>query len=98
MGTDRSWSRRQLLQGALGVGAAAVGVSAATAGTGWGRKPDAVSTRLPPRSQWRRPGSLPNPKLPEGADTLPEIDHIVVVMQENHSFANNLGMLARGHG
>ncbi len=75
-----------------------MGVSAATAGTAWGTKPDAVSTRLPPRSQWRRPGSLPNPKLPEGADTLPEIDHIVVVMQENHSFDNYLGMLGRGDG
>ena len=98
MGTDRNWSRRQLLQGALGVGAAASGVSAATEGAAWGTKPDAASTRLPPRSQWRHPGSLPNPKLPEGTDTLPEIDHIVVVMQENHSFDNYLGMLGRGDG
>jgi phospholipase C len=93
MGTDRNWSRRQVLQGALGVGAAAIGVSAATEGATWG-----TSTRLPPRSQWRHPGSLPNPKLPEGTDTLPEIDHIVVVMQENHSYDNYLGMLGRGDG
>ena len=31
-------------------------------------------------------------------DTVPEIDHIVVVMQENHSFDNYLGMLGRGDG
>ena len=56
------------------------------------------SLRLPPRSQWRKPGSLPDPSLPEGTDTLPQIDHIVVVMQENHSFDNYLGMLGRGDG
>jgi phospholipase C len=93
MGTERNWSRRQVLQGALGIGAAAIGTSAAIEGQAWG-----TSTRLPPRSQWRHPGSLPDPKVPEGTDTLPEIDHIVVVMQENHSFDNYLGMLGRGDG
>src|SRR6202046_4025961 len=53
---------------------------------------------LPPRSEWRHPGSLPDPSLPAGTDTLPQIDHIVVVMQENHSFDNYLGMLGRGGG
>jgi phospholipase C len=53
---------------------------------------------LPPHSEWRRPGSLPDPRLPEGTDTLPQIDHIVIVMQENHSFDNYLGMLGRGDG
>ncbi|MBV8303862.1 MAG: hypothetical protein JOZ04_06605, partial [Acidimicrobiia bacterium] len=36
--------------------------------------------------------------LPEGVDTLPQIEHIVVVMMENHSFDNYLGMLGRGDG
>ena len=91
MSGDTGFSRRQILQGAIGVGAAAIGVGAAA---------NAASSqpRLPPRSEWRRPGSLPNPKLPEGTDTLSEIDHIVVVMQENHSFDNYLGMLGRGDG
>ena len=39
------------------------------------------------------PGSRPFPRLPEGTETLPAIDHIVVVMMENHSFDNVLGML-----
>jgi phospholipase C len=43
----------------------------------------------------RQPGSLPNPKLPPGTDTLPRIEHIVVLMQENHSYDNYLGMLRR---
>src|SRR5262245_1037976 len=46
----------------------------------------------------RAPGSLPHPKLPEGTDTIPEIEHIVVVMMENHSYDNYLGMLERGDG
>jgi phospholipase C len=42
----------------------------------------------------RRPGSLPDPSRPAGEPTaaLP-FDHIVVVMMENHSFDNYLGML-----
>jgi phospholipase C len=44
------------------------------------------------------PGTRPYPNLPEGVDTLPQIEHIVVVMMENHSFDNYLGMLGRGDG
>jgi phospholipase C len=45
------------------------------------------------------PGSLPRPDLPEGTDLLPEIRHIVVLMMENHSYDNYLGMLTgRGEG
>src|SRR3982074_3091930 len=43
----------------------------------------------------RKPGSLPHPRLPAGTDTIPQIDHIVVVMMENHSYDNRLGMLRR---
>jgi phospholipase C len=44
----------------------------------------------------RQPGSLPNPAVPAGTDLVPEIDHFVVVMMENHSFDNILGMMGRG--
>ncbi len=46
----------------------------------------------------RKPGSRPNPTLPEGTDTLPKIEHIVVMMQENHSYDSYFGMLERGDG
>lgn len=46
----------------------------------------------------RRPGDRPDPARPEGTDLLPQIDHIVVLMQENHSFDNYLGTLGRGDG
>jgi phospholipase C len=44
----------------------------------------------------RQPGSLPDPTRPAGTPTaaLP-FDHIVIVMMENHSFDNYLGMLSR---
>ena len=41
---------------------------------------------------------LPDPSSPEGTDRLPEIAHIVVLMMENHSFDNYLGMLGHGDG
>ncbi|HTY17683.1 MAG TPA: alkaline phosphatase family protein [Myxococcota bacterium] len=50
------------------------------------------------RRPLRQPGSLPYPHLPAGTDTLPQIEHIIVVMMENHSYDNYLGMLHRGDG
>jgi phospholipase C len=41
----------------------------------------------------------PDPTLPPGTDTLPQIDHIVILMMENHSYDNYLGtMTGRGEG
>ena len=50
------------------------------------------------RKELRSPGSLPNPKLPAGTDTLPGIENIVLLMLENHSFDNMFGLLGRGDG
>ena len=45
------------------------------------------------------PGELPAPDRPAGTDLLPQIKHIVVLMMENHSYDNYLGMLGgRGDG
>ena len=49
-------------------------------------------------TQAREPGSLPFPDRPAGSDCLPGIDHIVVLMKENHSYDNYFGMLERGDG
>jgi phospholipase C len=41
----------------------------------------------------------PHPAVETGADCLPQIEHIVILMMENHSYDNYLGMLAgRGDG
>ena len=50
------------------------------------------------RTDLRCPGSLPYPSVPAGTDTLPGIDHIVVLMMENHTYDNLLGMLPKGNG
>jgi phospholipase C len=97
-------TRRNLLLGGLGgllaAGAAACGSSSGKPPT---QSPAAHPTvsGLSPRptpAAVRRPGSLPNPQLAAGTDTLPEIEHIVVLMMENHSYDNYLGMLKRGDG
>ena len=45
------------------------------------------------------PDSRPRPDLPIGEDLLPKIKHIVVLMMENHSYDNYLGLLEdRGEG
>src|SRR5215472_11691209 len=43
----------------------------------------------------REPGSLPYPDRKPGTDTIPQIEHIVVLAMENHSYDNKLGMLRR---
>ena len=43
----------------------------------------------------REPGSLPYPDRPAGTDTIPQIQHIVVLAMENHSYDNKLGVLGR---
>jgi phospholipase C len=43
-------------------------------------------------------GARPRPGVAEGTDGMPEIEHIVVLMMENHSYDNYLGTLARGDG
>ncbi|HET9105161.1 MAG TPA: alkaline phosphatase family protein [Solirubrobacteraceae bacterium] len=79
-------TRRALLRGAAG-GAAL----AATAGLpAWARPPRSTH-RVP---SLRRPDSRPFPHLPAGHASLPEIEHVIVLMMENHSFDNLLGMAA----
>ncbi len=81
-------SRRRLLQAAAGTA-----LSAALSGPGsWGAAARALALPL------RRPGSLPYPNLPVGTDTLPQIEHVLVLMMENHSYDNYLGMLGRAPG
>jgi phospholipase C len=49
-------------------------------------------------SRMRLPDSLPNPALAAGTDTIPDIEHVVVLMMENHSYDNFFGMLGRQPG
>jgi phospholipase C len=76
--------RRSLL-GSAAVGAGALAYASLPA---WARVISSHGTL-------RRPDSLPFPKLAAGTETMPKIQHVVVLMMENHSFDNVLGML--GH-
>jgi phospholipase C len=96
-----SLSRRELLRSGLLAAGAVVGggLLGACASSG----PATVSEdggryRWPVPTARRKPGSLPFPDRPAGTDTMEEIDHFVVLMMENHSFDNYLGMLGRGDG
>jgi phospholipase C len=86
-GPGRKISRRRLLQGALLTGAA-------LSASAW-RWPDGSPPRPPFWHHLRQPDSLPYPELPAGTDTIPQIEHIVVLMMENHSYDNKLGLLCR---
>ncbi|HET9073723.1 MAG TPA: alkaline phosphatase family protein [Solirubrobacteraceae bacterium] len=56
----------------------------------------AAALRVLGRQVMRLPDSLPDSSKPAGTDTMPQIEHVVVVMMENHSYDNLLGMLGRG--
>ena len=89
-------SRRSLLGGTVASGLAAMGLGAAV-----GSEAYATTTRakgLGPNGSLLPPGSRPFPHLPVGTDTMPKIEHIVVLMMENHSFDDHLGTLGRGDG
>jgi phospholipase C len=47
------------------------------------------------RKDLRKPGSVPDPRHAPGTDLLPGIEHIVLIMFENHSFDNIWGLLER---
>jgi phospholipase C len=80
-GTDVT--RRTLLR----AGAGAAGALAATGLPAWARPIAEAAAGV------RRPDSRPFPHLPAGHVSMPEIQHIVVVMMENHSFDNLLGQV-----
>ena len=77
---DRRAILRAGVLGAAGLGLGGLGSTRALAGA---------------TGALRQPGTLPYPALPPGTDTIPQIEHIVVVMMENHSYDNRLGTLRR---
>ncbi len=60
----------------------------------WNRLEQRELKRVSRRISGYGPGRLPAPDQPAGTDLLPQIKHIVVLMMENHSYDNYLGMLA----
>jgi phospholipase C len=86
--TESAFTRRTALKTAAGAGVA-LGAASMSPGIPAWAKPALNRFRL------QGPGDRPFPRFPEGTDTLPQVDHIVVVIMENHSFDNVLGSLPR---
>jgi phospholipase C len=87
-------NRRQFLRSGL-VGASAV---LGAFGTGARVSGSAGAAAVRQRRAVLPAGRLPYPALAPGTDTLPQIEHFVVLMMENHSFDNILGLIGRGDG
>jgi phospholipase C len=83
-------SRRRVLQG-LGASAAFAAASGRL-GTAWA---DQAMRRA---AGVLAPGSRPDLTKPVGTDLIPQVEHIVIYMQENRSFDHYFGMLGRGDG
>src|SRR5437879_8917241 len=91
-------SRRGCLAAATSAGAlfALEACSGGHSGTA-ARRPQTARTR-PTKSARRLAAQRPDLAKAEGSDLIPQIEHIVVVMQENHSYDSYFGMLGRGDG
>ncbi len=95
-----------MLGGALATGAAVAGLGsqAAARGSGGYRAVRADGSApsgalgLGPGGLLLPPDTLPYPHLPAGTDTLPQVEHVVILMMENHSFDDHFGALGRGDG
>src|SRR5262249_39487490 len=95
MGERSGMSRRGVII-AAGSAAALVAIDGCSSGSsarGSNRSDTAsgsvvTTTTTPPRQA----GQRPDPTKAEGTDLIPQIEHIVVVMQENHSYDSYMGM------
>ncbi|MGI8714018.1 MAG: alkaline phosphatase family protein [Solirubrobacteraceae bacterium] len=85
----RGLTRRSVLAGAAG-GAALLAGGGLPA---WARPVARVARATGAGQAGRAPDSLPFPHLPAGTPSMPELEHIVVLMMENHTFDNLLGMV-----
>lgn len=103
MSDETSISRRAFL--AAGASTAAAVALAGCSG-GAKRSKNSASTNgssttpapTTPTTVPRTVGQRPDPSKPEATDLIPQIEHIVIVMQENHSYDSYFGMLGRGDG
>jgi phospholipase C len=92
-------SRRAFLAGSASL-AALIALDACSSGSSGAARPTASSPAgaTTTTTVRRAAGQRPDPARAVGTDLMPEIEHVVIVMQENHSFDSYFGMLGRGDG
>jgi phospholipase C len=83
-------SRRQFIGGGLAGASMALGAC--------GGRSSSTTTVTAAHRSVRSAGSMPRPDLAAGTDLVPQVEHFVVIMMENHSFDNILGLIGRGDG
>jgi phospholipase C len=90
-------SRRSFLISA-GAAAALAACSSSSGGSAASGSASSSSSLVTTTTRPMVAGDRPDPTRPEGTDMLPQIEHIVVLMMENHSYDSYFGMLPRGDG
>lgn len=83
-------TRRTVLAGAL--------ATAAAAAAGCGASGFKAQAQARQKKIILPPGTRPDPSKPEGAESLEQLQHVVIYMNENHSFDSYYGALGRGDG
>jgi phospholipase C len=92
-------SRRSFLVGGGAAVAAAVALDACSSSKSTPTSASTIPRSTTTTTAIRRVGQRPDPSKPEGTDLIPQIEHVLVVMMENHSYDNYFGTLAgRGDG
>ena len=92
-------SRRSFLVGGGAAVAAAVALDACSSSKSTSTTASTIPRTTTTTTAIRRVGQRPDPSKPEGTDLIPQIEHVLVLMMENHSYDNYFGVLAgRGDG
>ncbi|MDQ1361795.1 MAG: phospholipase [Acidimicrobiaceae bacterium] len=84
-----SFSRRTLLKGA------SAGLGLVAAGPLMDQLDSLAVPTAASAATTAKAGDRPYPSLPPGTESFPQLQHIVVLMMENHSFDNHFGALRR---
>jgi len=96
---EKRFSRRSAIAGGIAGGSALLDAcSAPSRSTASSSSTTVTSRASTTTTTLREAGSLPTAGLAAGTDQVPQIEHFVVVMMENHSFDNILGLIGRGDG
>ena len=91
-------SRRSFLVGSSAAAAAVALGACSSSKSSTSAGPTSVSRSTTTTTKLRRVGERPDPSKPVGTDLIPQIEHVVVLMMENHSYDNYFGLLGRGDG